>query len=72
MTEKDKSTLLLEYYLKKLKLPTMLREYAGAAAVCGKIDLISLSISCACARGRSWIGRNALPKDVLKSQLPVM
>ena len=36
MTEKDKSTLLLEYYLKKLKLPTMLREYAGAAAVCRK------------------------------------
>ena len=34
MTEKDKSTLLLEYYLKKLKLPTMLREYAGVAAVC--------------------------------------
>jgi len=36
MTEKDKSTLLLEYYLKKLKLPTMLREYAGVAAVCQK------------------------------------
>ena len=36
MTEKDKSTLLLEYYLKKLKLPTMLREYAGVAAVCRK------------------------------------
>jgi DNA replication protein DnaC len=36
MTEKDKSSLLLEYYLKKLKLPTMLREYAGVAAVCRK------------------------------------
>lgn len=36
MTEKDKSTLLLEYCLKKLKLPTMLREYAGVAAVCRK------------------------------------
>lgn len=36
MTEKDKSTLLLEYYLKKLKLPTMLREYVGVAAVCRK------------------------------------
>ena len=36
MTEKDKSTLLLEYYLKKLKLPTMLREFAGVAAVCRK------------------------------------
>ena len=36
MTEKNKSTLLLEYYLKKLKLPTMLREYAGVAAVCRK------------------------------------
>jgi len=34
MTEKDKSTLLLEYYLKKLKLSTMLREYAVLAAVC--------------------------------------
>jgi len=36
LTEKDKSTLLLEYYLKKLKLPTRLREYAGVAAVCRK------------------------------------
>jgi len=36
LTEKDKSTLLLEYYLKKLKLPTLLREYAGVAAVCRK------------------------------------
>jgi len=36
LTEKDKSTLLLEYYLKKLKLPTMLREYAGVGAVCRK------------------------------------
>jgi DNA replication protein DnaC len=36
VTEKDKSTLLLEYYLKKLKLPTMLREYVGVAAVCRK------------------------------------
>jgi DNA replication protein DnaC len=36
MTEKDKSVVLLEYYLKKLKLPTMLREYATVAAVCRK------------------------------------
>jgi hypothetical protein len=36
LTEKDKSTLLLEYYLKELKLPTMLKEYAGVAAVCRK------------------------------------
>ena len=36
MTEKDKSVVLLEYYLKKLKLPTILREYAAVAAVCRK------------------------------------
>ena len=36
MTEKDKSTVLLEHYLKKLKLPTMLREYAQVAAICQK------------------------------------
>jgi DNA replication protein DnaC len=36
MTERDKSTLLLEHYLKKLKLPTMLREYAQVAAICQK------------------------------------
>jgi len=36
MTEKDKPTVLLEYYLKKLRLPTMLREYASMAAVCQK------------------------------------
>lgn len=36
MTEKDKSTVLLEHYLKKLKLPTMLREYAQVAAICHK------------------------------------
>jgi len=34
MTQKDKSTMLLEYSLKKLKLPTMLREYAPMAVVC--------------------------------------
>lgn len=36
MTEKDKSTVLLEHYLKKLKLPTMLREYPQMAAICQK------------------------------------
>jgi len=36
MTEKDKSTVLLEYSLKKLKLPTMLREYAALATICQK------------------------------------
>jgi len=36
MREKDKSVVLLEYYLKKLKLPTMLREYAAVAAGCRK------------------------------------
>lgn len=34
MSEKNKSTVLLEHHLKKLKLPTMLREYASMAAVC--------------------------------------
>jgi len=34
MSEKDQPTVLLEFYLKKLKLPTMLREYASMAAVC--------------------------------------
>ena len=36
MSEKEKPTVLLEYYLKKLRLPTMLREYAPMAAVCQK------------------------------------
>ena len=36
MTERDKSAVLLEYSLKKLKLPTMLREYAALATVCQK------------------------------------
>jgi DNA replication protein DnaC len=36
MTEKDKPTVLLEYYLKKLRLPTILREYASMAAICQK------------------------------------
>jgi len=31
-----KSTVLLEHYLKQLKLPTVLRDYASVAAVCGK------------------------------------
>jgi DNA replication protein DnaC len=34
MSEPKKPTVLLEHYLKKLKLPTMLREYASMAAVC--------------------------------------
>ena len=36
MKEQDKPTVLLEYYLKKLKLPTMLREYASMATICQK------------------------------------
>jgi DNA replication protein DnaC len=35
---KKKPTVLLEHYLKQLKLPTMLREYASLAATCGKED----------------------------------
>jgi len=33
---KRKTTVLLEHHLKQLKLPTMLREYASVAAVCGR------------------------------------
>ena len=31
-------TLLLDHYLKQLKLPTMLREYSSIAAVCARED----------------------------------
>ena len=31
-----KPSVLLEHYLKQLKLPTMLREYASLAAICSK------------------------------------
>jgi len=34
MSKKNKRTILLEHYLKKLRLPTMLREYDSLAAVC--------------------------------------
>jgi len=34
MSDKDKPTVLLEYFLKKLKLPTMLRQYASMAVLC--------------------------------------
>jgi DNA replication protein DnaC len=34
MSDKNKPIVLLEHYLKKLKLPTMLREYASMASVC--------------------------------------
>jgi len=34
MSDKDKPTVLLEHYLKKLKLPTILREYQPLAVVC--------------------------------------
>ena len=32
----NKPTVLLEYHLKQLKLPSMLREYPSLAAVCSK------------------------------------
>ncbi len=32
----DQPTVLLEHYLKQLRLPTVLREYASLAAVCSK------------------------------------
>lgn len=31
-----KATVLLAHHLKQLKLPTMLRDYASLAAVCGR------------------------------------
>jgi DNA replication protein DnaC len=34
--DKRKGTVLLEHCLKQLKLPTMLRDYASVAAVCGR------------------------------------
>ena len=36
MKDQDKPTVLLEYHLKKLKLPTILREYAAMAKVCSQ------------------------------------
>jgi DNA replication protein DnaC len=36
MSGKDPSVLLLEHHLKALKLPTILREYAGVAALCSQ------------------------------------
>jgi len=36
MANKRQATVLLEHCLKQLKLPTMLREYASVAAVCGR------------------------------------
>ena len=34
MNDKDKPAVLIEYYLKKLKLPTILREHESMAVVC--------------------------------------
>ena len=36
MSTEDPSTLLLRHHLKVLKLPTMVRDYAAIAAVCGQ------------------------------------
>ncbi|MFC1563133.1 IS21-like element helper ATPase IstB [candidate division KSB1 bacterium] len=36
MSKKDKSHVLLEHYLKRLRLPTILREYESMAVVCRK------------------------------------
>ena len=36
MASSDKPTVLLEYYLKRLKLATMLKEYAVVAKLCGQ------------------------------------
>jgi DNA replication protein DnaC len=36
---KRKATVLLEHYLKQLKLPTILREYASVAAICSRETL---------------------------------
>lgn len=36
MSAADKPTVLLDHYLKQLRLPTILREYASVAATCAK------------------------------------
>jgi len=69
MTEKDKSTVLLEHYLKKLKIPTMLREYAAVASVCQKDRSDFRSICCARQKGSFWTGRNGLPKGASKTPI---
>lgn len=69
MTEKDKSTVLLEHYLKKLKLPTMLREYAALATVCQK-DRSDFPIYLMRLTERELLDRrNGLPRGASKTPI---
>ncbi len=43
MSEQKKPTVLREHYLKRLKLPTMLREYASMAVVCREDRVVYLT-----------------------------
>jgi len=72
MTERDKSTVLLEHYFEELKLPTMLRNMQRLPPPAKKIDPTSRSISCAWRRGSSWTGRNGLLRGASKMPLPVI
>jgi len=47
MQSERKSTVLLEYHLKQLKLPTMLKEYSQLAQICSqdKSDYSTMRIS---------------------------
>ena len=51
MSEK-KATVLLEHYLKQLKLPTMMCEYASLVAKRGRWGKVELSSILACAKRR--------------------
>jgi len=59
--------------LKKLKLPTMLREYASLAAVCQKDRSDIPPICCAWQRGNCWTGKKrAAERRIKDANFPVI
>ena len=70
---KDKPTVLLEYYLKKLRLPTILRDYTALAKVCqdGRSDFQTYLLRL-CERELLDREKRAAERRVKEASFPVV
>ena len=73
MDSKNKPAVLLEYYLKRLKLVTMLKEYAVVAEVCGqeRTDYLNFLLRLAEREVLRWEER-AAERRIIAANFPVI
>lgn len=72
-TSVQRPTVLLDHYLKKLKLPTFLREYKTTASVCANENQDSVAfLSCLCERELLEREQRAAERRIREARFPVL